>query len=125
MTLEMEQEERKITYMSAGRGHGPHQVRSYSSRPPSSDKEGNSALLRPTLVTSFERCPLTTRSRSYIQLLFWHTGIRERTRARTQLKLLNFAKLIKFYLQYSLIIADNFPDTESNVSVTEYFQKWF
>ena len=33
VTLKMEQVERKITYMSAGRGRGPHQARSYSCRP--------------------------------------------------------------------------------------------
>ena len=34
LALELEQEEQKIAYMTAGRGRGPHQVRNYISRPP-------------------------------------------------------------------------------------------
>ena len=34
MALELEEEERQITYMTAGRGRGPHQIRNYISRPP-------------------------------------------------------------------------------------------
>ena len=34
LAFELEQEEKKIAYMTAGRGRGPHQVRNYISRPP-------------------------------------------------------------------------------------------
>ena len=34
LVRELEQEERKIAYMTAGRGRGPHQIRDYISRPP-------------------------------------------------------------------------------------------
>ena len=34
LALELEQEEKKIAYMTAGKGRGPHQVRNYISRPP-------------------------------------------------------------------------------------------
>ena len=34
MVHELEQEEKKIAYMTAGRGRGPHQIRDYISRPP-------------------------------------------------------------------------------------------
>ena len=34
LAFELEQEEKKIAYMTAGRGLGPHQVRNYISRPP-------------------------------------------------------------------------------------------
>ena len=33
MVLDLEEEEKKIEYMKAGRGRGPHQVRKYVSRP--------------------------------------------------------------------------------------------
>ena len=34
LAFELEQEEKKKAYMTAGRGRGPHQVRNYISRPP-------------------------------------------------------------------------------------------
>ena len=34
MIRDLEEEERQITYMTAGRGRGPHQIRNYISRPP-------------------------------------------------------------------------------------------
>ena len=34
MIRELEEEERKFAYMTAGRGRGPHQIRNYITRPP-------------------------------------------------------------------------------------------
>ena len=62
---ELDEKERKIRDMKAGRGSGTLQSRIYNGRPPPRDNiEGNPALPRFTPVTLIKRGPVTTRSRS-------------------------------------------------------------
>ena len=60
---ELDEEERKIRDMKAGRGRGTLQSRKYKGRP-RDNKEGNPTLPRFTPVTLIKMGPVTTRSRS-------------------------------------------------------------
>ena len=78
MAPELEEEERQITYMTAGRGRGPtkHAV---TLAAPSSHKERNPPLPWFSGVSGFERGPVTARSRSRMQFLL-RAGLRKRAR---------------------------------------------